>query len=65
MQGPFTFGAANGMIRKVLPVLESYDVSILDLTSMDMLDDNAALAVEEMLDKSSALCRYISKQECI
>jgi MFS superfamily sulfate permease-like transporter len=57
VKGPFTFGAANGMVRKILPTIEAFDVAVVDLTDVEILDDNAALAIEEMLDKAKDMCR--------
>lgn len=42
-QGSFAFGAANGLLRKMVPALEQFDVTILDLTDTDDMDDTAAL----------------------
>lgn len=48
-QGVFTFNAANGIVRKLLPTMDKYTVTILDLTNVGVMDDSAALAVEELL----------------
>lgn len=42
-QGSFAFGAANGLLRKMVPALERFDTTILDLTDTDDMDDTAAL----------------------
>lgn len=46
--GPFSFGAAKGMARR-LAAAGQYDVLILDLTDVPMLDSSASLAVEDAI----------------
>ena len=48
LTGPFTFGAARGMVKK-LAEISGYRVLILDLSGVPMLDSSASLAVEEVL----------------
>lgn len=46
--GPFSFGAAKGMARR-LAAAGQYDVLILDLTDVPMLDSSASLALEDAI----------------
>lgn len=59
LEGSFAFGAANGLLRKMVPSLETFETTVLDLTDTDAMDDTAALAVEELLTKSSSLGRQL------
>jgi hypothetical protein len=34
VQGPFAFGAANGLLRKVVPSIQQFDAVMLDLTEV-------------------------------
>lgn len=43
VQGSFAFGAANGLLRKMVPSLERFQTTVLDLTDTDAMDDTAAL----------------------
>lgn len=48
MQGSFTFSASNGMLRKMLPKMEDFRASVVDLTNVSLIDGDAALAFEAM-----------------
>ncbi len=52
MQTVFTFNAANGILRKLLPAMAYYDANVLDLSNVELLDDTAALAVEDLIEHS-------------
>lgn len=51
MHGSFTFSAANGVLRKVLPELQDLDGAVLDLSDVNLMDGDSALAIEEMLNR--------------
>ncbi|CAD7695320.1 unnamed protein product [Ostreobium quekettii] len=52
MHGSFTFSAANGVLRKVLPELENLDGAVLDLSDVNLMDGDSALAIEEMVNRA-------------
>lgn len=52
MHGSFTFSAANGVLRKVLPRLEDLDGAVLDLSDVNLMDGDSALAIEEMVNRA-------------
>ncbi len=51
--GPFSFGAAKGMARR-LAAADQYDVLVLDLTDVPLLDSSASMAVEEAILQAEA-----------
>jgi len=53
LSGPFSFGAAKGMARR-LAAADEYDVLILDLTDVSFLDSSASLALEEAITTAQA-----------
>ena len=48
LDGPFTFGAAKGMARR-LAVADTFDVLILDMSDVSFLDSSATLALEDAI----------------
>ena len=48
LSGPFSFGAAKGMARR-LGAADAYDVLVLDLTEVPFLDSSASLALEDAI----------------
>ncbi|KAK9842418.1 hypothetical protein WJX84_001428, partial [Apatococcus fuscideae] len=59
MQTVFTFNAANGILRKLLPAMSYYESNILDLSNVELLDDTAALAVDDLIDHSNSLSKTL------
>jgi len=59
LEGSFAFGAANGLLRKMVPALERFDTTILDLTDTDDMDDTAALAIEELMQQADTVGRRL------
>ncbi|GMH41764.1 hypothetical protein BSKO_09674 [Bryopsis sp. KO-2023] len=59
MQGSFTFSASNGMLRKLLPKMEKFRASVIDLSSVSLVDGDAALAIEEMAKRESEAGRCL------
>ncbi|NOY66376.1 MAG: SulP family inorganic anion transporter [Gammaproteobacteria bacterium] len=54
MEGPLSFGAAKGMIRR-LAGFSGYDVLILDLTNVPMVDFTSSRALDDMIHDSRAV----------
>lgn len=50
MTGPFSFGAAKGMVRK-LTVANGYDVLVLDISGAVLLDSSAARALQDVCQR--------------
>ena len=48
MEGPLSFGAAKGMIRR-LSQFNDYKVLVLDLSGVPMVDFTAAMALSDMI----------------
>lgn len=48
MQGPLSFGAAKGMVRR-LGSFSEYDVLVLDLTDVPMIDFTSSRALDDMI----------------
>jgi len=48
LSGPFSFGAAKGMARR-LAAADEYDVLVFDLTEVSFLDSSASLALEDAI----------------
>lgn len=49
MNGSFTFSAANGMLRKVIPAVDALEATVLDLSSVSLVDGDATLAIEDLV----------------
>lgn len=56
--GPMSFGAANEMARK-LSAFVAYEILILDLSEVSMIDSSASLAVEEVIERALAEQRRV------
>lgn len=50
--GPMTFGAANGLTRR-LATIADYKGVILDFTDVPHVDDSAAMALESIIDRAA------------
>jgi SulP family sulfate permease len=48
LSGPFSFGAAKGMVRR-LGAANEYDVIVFDLTDVPFVDSSASLALEDSI----------------
>ena len=48
LSGPFTFGAAKGMARR-LAAADAFDVLVLDMTDVTFLDSSASMAIEDVI----------------
>ena len=53
VHGSFTFSAANGILRKVIPATTEMKAVLLDLSSVTIMDGDAVLAVEQLLTRQS------------
>ncbi|RMD87312.1 MAG: SulP family inorganic anion transporter [Alphaproteobacteria bacterium] len=53
LSGPFSFGAAKGMVRKMTNS-DDYDDLILDFTAVPFLDTSAARAVREVVERATS-----------
>ena len=51
LSGPFTFGAAKEMAKRMSEA-DRYDILILDLTSVPMIDSSASMAIEDVVKLS-------------
>ena len=51
MYGSFTFSAANGILRKVVPAIQPLKSVIVDLSSVSLMDGDAVLAIEQLAQK--------------
>lgn len=51
IHGSFTFSAANGILRKVLPTILPLKSVILDLSNVTLMDGDAVLAIEQITQK--------------
>ena len=49
--GSFTFSAANGILRKVIPATVPLQSIILDLSSVTLMDGDAVLAIENLVHR--------------
>ncbi len=54
LSGPFSFGAARGMARR-LGKADQYAALVLDLSSVPMVDSSAALALRDVIQQALAL----------
>lgn len=50
--GPMTFGAANGLTRRLAPISD-YKGVILDFTDVPHIDDSAAMALESIIERAA------------
>jgi len=58
MEGPLSFGAAKGMVRRLASFRE-YDLLILDLTDVSMLDFTSSRALDDMIHDTHAVKREV------
>lgn len=59
MEGPLSFGAAKGMVRR-LAQFKEYDALILDLSGVPMVDFTSCMALTDMIsDTLAASDRYV------
>lgn len=52
--GPVSFGAAKGLVRRVVP-RDTHSVLILDLSDVTFIDTSASLALEDIVTRSAEL----------
>ena len=52
LTGPFSFGSARGMVQQ-LGVENSYEVMILDMSAVTLIDTSASLAIEDVICRAS------------
>ncbi len=53
LSGPFSFGAARGMARR-LAAADAYDALVFDLADVPFLDSSASLALEDAITQAQA-----------
>ena len=58
LRGVVAFNAANGLVRKLLPQLETHDLLILDLTDVLSVDDTAALSMAQLCSQAESMGRW-------
>ena len=58
MEGPLSFGAAKGMIRRLASFSE-YDALILDLTDVSAVDFTSSRALDDMIHDAQSVNRHV------
>lgn len=58
LNGPMSFGAVKAMARR-LGAFDHYDVMLLDLTDVPLLDTSAAMGIEDMLKRAQQSGRHL------
>jgi len=58
LSGPFSFGAAKGMARR-LGAANEYDVLVFDLTDVPFLDSSASLALEDSIRQAQGRGHHV------
>ena len=58
LSGPFSFGAAKGMARRLVAA-DAYDALVLDLSDVPFLDSSASLALEEVIRQTQSRSKLI------
>lgn len=58
LSGPFSFGAAKGMARR-LGAANEYDVLVFDLTDVPFLDSSASLALEDSIRQAQGQGHHV------
>ena len=58
LSGPFSFGAAKGMARR-LGAANEYDVLVFDLTEVPFLDSSASLALEDSIRQAQGRGNHV------
>jgi len=48
LSGPFTFGSAKGMVRR-LATVNTYDALVLDMSDVNFMDSSASVAIEDVI----------------
>ncbi|MDA0260792.1 MAG: STAS domain-containing protein, partial [Proteobacteria bacterium] len=51
LSGPFTFGAAKEMARK-MAIIGQYEILILDVSAVPMVDSSASMAIEDVINQA-------------
>ena len=51
LAGPVTFGAANGLTRKLAPITQ-YEAVLLDMTEVPQIDSSAAIALDNIIRRA-------------
>lgn len=58
LSGPFSFGAANGVTRRMSRE-DEHSVLILDLSDVPMIDSSASFALEEVIRNATSAGRFV------
>jgi SulP family sulfate permease len=58
LSGPFSFGAAKGMARR-LAAADEYDALVLDLTEVPFLDSSASLALDDAIAQAQGRSKQV------
>ena len=58
LAGPLSFGAANGLVRRI-SVISGYDALVLDFSDLSMIDSSGSLAIEQIIGQARANGRQV------
>jgi len=58
LSGPFSFGAAKGMARR-LAASDEYDALVLDLHEVPFIDTSASLGLQDAIDQAQARNKHV------
>jgi len=58
LEGPFGFGAARGMVRRIAPA-DFYSALVLDLSRVPFIDSSASLALEDAIVQATDLGKTV------
>jgi len=58
LSGPLTFGAANGLVRRVANVAD-YETIILDVAEVPHIDESAVLALESIIGRAQTSSKHV------
>lgn len=58
MEGPLSFGAAKGMVRR-LARFEEYDALVMDMTDVPAIDFTSCRAIDDMISDVQLINRYV------
>ncbi|KAK9803052.1 hypothetical protein WJX73_002405 [Symbiochloris irregularis] len=59
LRGVIAFNAANGLVRKLLPMVESHDLLIIDLSDVLSVDDTGALSLAQLCNQAEEMGKRV------